>query len=463
MIWRGISSASHFRRVPTAIAQCVRQSSTKLAPRPGHKHTVSLKSWNAETFYKNRIHSFLSGCVVYNKPLLFDSELVEKIYQKYRTGDVAVYSRGVKGLVLTNIVTSNIKKTKLLKETGLMKKFTFGDLVLKIRGEQRDMLLNSNDQFEFLGTIHKAKDSPSVGIALPVMSDTQAVVDGSIFLSQTKAELEQTEYEDSTEYRHVYRMKLVGTEADYPVYTAIPIECVGVIVKSSNFHKSMPMEHDQYLNRSRVFSKGFNINQEDRDRLLRNTNAFINLRKYLNYGFDHKQFIMLGLTSETDGFLYESKLLDKIDDFLWSQFIRINVTQSDKYTFDFDIEHVHPKRSRVRLASFSGRHSSTVPDILNAIRSFGLTVPSSFYSIYHGSQTIPGQHSAKIRRMSYFLQIQAQEESKFKTGVLANKEGEGSQIRLDLWKVLNQHETRMDQLALVYDDCRADYTMCMDE
>jgi hypothetical protein len=75
------------------------------------------------------------------------------------------------GVFLLDIVKNDIDQSRVLNETALMKQFTFGDIVLKQKGIRDDILLNSNNQFEFLGTIHKSETDPNKGIAVPVLTD----------------------------------------------------------------------------------------------------------------------------------------------------------------------------------------------------------------------------------------------------------------------------------------------------
>ena len=101
-----------------------------------------------------------------------------------------------------------------------------------------------------------------------------------------------------------------------------------------------------------------------------------------------------------------------------------------------------------------------MPDLIKSLQSIGGQISPE--TIYYSTSNSSRAHQRKISRRGFELQIRDQEKSGFTMGALATQAGEGSKVRLSLWNVLQLHDTKMDNLALIYEDYRDDFVFSFD-
>ena len=142
------------------------------------------------------------------------------------------------------------------------------------------------------------------------------------------------------------------------------------------------------------------------------------------------------------------------------------MTSNREMYFTFEIRHVNPATEQeIVLSENVGYKANLVADIADGIEKTGLTLDTTLRYIVDKLDQKASTYGNKFVRMGKEIQRQKQNAAMIKgefVGVLSDGMGEGSALRTELWEVLKNHKTKMEQLALVLEDDRDEFVFCMD-
>lgn len=474
MLRRAIGSVRHFRYGSTG-------SSTGSVP-------VRIKRADDEAFYRGRINSFLNSCSIYGREFEKSDEFVNEVTRAYKNTkngkqDLIVYSKIKKGIQCVDIVKNC---TSGFLTSGQNPKGNISDLMLKMR-EKPEVLIRTTKNVEFMGIIHESDRNINFGMVHDLVKNS-AVRNRKIF-TRNLTPIYGPYKKNTEDYRYVYKMKIIKMNEEFLEFEAIPVECVGIVYKEKI--TSLKFQTTVYEFSDSVSFFG------PLAKWARDPFEFSQLTSGRKIKVSKKGRKMQSLLSEQNvRFLYEMDLLDSIDQLLWEQSLSLKATYVDDYKCDLDLlYHAFPKETTqslkpiselgrgrnffrertvenltltlpitpmpVKLRSFSCRLTSLLEDITKVVKSVGVELPENILGrifIPHSSQ-----HDRKLTRRGFELQLRSSEDSGFRTGALSNFQGEGTKIRLDIWNgVYKQHETKMDNLAHIYEDFRDDYIFSID-
>ena len=177
--------------------------------------------------------------------------------------------------------------------------------------------------------------------------------------------------------------------------------------------------------------------------------------------------------------LTKMSLLKYIDALLWFHFLRLHVVSSDGTTFEMEVRRVcSPKTKSSSSQSeeeqiihrFTGNFETATVDIVNNLDKIGIPSVRNF-AVKKRHTEFCQRHINTLaqheRNVNDFLKEEALEkrikEKRFDKAGFTDKPGEGSHLRSQMWNVLANHEDKMKNFALIFEDYREDFVFCIDE